>query len=106
MVLYHREDNPSEVYSSPLYLYTILSPIAMIGLCLVTDSILLIIIYIAPIALLLLIVLLNRGMKILTKPHLIFFIVEVIMIAVILSDHVSYAVPEACKINMLHRVLV
>lgn len=80
MILYHREETLSEIYSSPLYLYTMLSPIAMIGLCLISNPTLLLIIYCSPIALLLLIILLNRDMKIFTKTNTIFYVIEIVYI--------------------------
>lgn len=62
-------------YDSPIYLYTMLSPAAMIGLMISASTTILVIIYCAPFALLILILLLNRNMNIFTKPNLRFFIV-------------------------------
>lgn len=109
MILYHREESISQIYPTPLYLYTVLSPIAMIGLCLITNPTLLLIVYCSPIALLLLIILLNRGMKIFTKTNTIFYVIEILYIGMsvgyILFDDIakSYLI---IAIDLLSLILI
>lgn len=57
----------------------------MIGLALATSQVILVVVYCAPLALLLLILLLNRNMKILTKPNIKFFLVEIVMIGLTIA---------------------
>lgn len=59
-----------------------LAPAAMIGLPMASSEIILVVIYCAPLALLFLIMLLNRNMKVFTKSNVKFFVVEAIMIGV------------------------
>ena len=82
MVIYHRGTISSLLYSSPIYLYTMLSPLAFIGFSFITISPLYCIIYCSPLALLLLILLLNRNMKICTKPNIVFYVIEILMVGV------------------------
>lgn len=57
----------------------------MIGIPLATSQLILVIVYCAPLALLLLILLLNRNMKIITRPNIKFFITELMMIGLIIA---------------------
>ena len=82
---YHEGTIANSVYESPIYLYTILSPAAFIGLPLATSQVILTVVYCAPFALLFLILLLNRNMKIFSKPNLKFFILEAAMVGLTLA---------------------
>ena len=82
---YHEGTIVSSTYESPIYLYTILTPAAMIGLPMASSQIVLAIIYCAPFGLLFLILLLNRNMKVFTRPNMKFFIVEAAMVGITIS---------------------
>lgn len=77
---YHKGTMEGSCYEVPIKLYTLLAPASLIGLMLVQSSAFLIIIYCSPLALLLLIVLLNRNMKIITFGNVLFFVTEAVMI--------------------------
>lgn len=64
---YHEDTLDQNIYDSPLFLYSMLSPASLIGLPMCTSKILIVIIFVSPLALLFLILLLNRNMKIFTK---------------------------------------
>ena len=61
---YHACTLDQYIYDGPLYLYTMLSPASMIGLPMANSSVYYVVIYASPVALLFLILLLNRNMKI------------------------------------------
>lgn len=82
---YHDGTIANTVYESPIYLYAMLSPAAFIGLPLATSQIILTVVYCAPFGLLFLILLLNRNMKIFSKPNLKFFILEAAMVGLTLA---------------------
>lgn len=77
---YHKGTLESPAYETPIHLYTVLAPTSLIGLMLVQSSVYLIIVYCSPLALLLLILLLNHNMKIITFSNFVFFITEIVMI--------------------------
>jgi hypothetical protein len=58
---FHSNSIDESIYEAPLYLYTMLSPIALVGLPLVSSSIFMYIIFAVPIGLLFLIILFNRN---------------------------------------------
>lgn len=72
---YHDDSTDNFAYDSPLYLYTILSPASMVGIALSSSEIVLLIVYCSPIALLALILLLNRNMKVFTRENIKFLVV-------------------------------
>lgn len=64
---YHQGTLQVFAYDLPIHLYTIMQPANMLGLMMSTSTTILVIIFCAPFALLILIVLLNRNMKIISK---------------------------------------
>jgi hypothetical protein len=64
---YHQGTLQVFAYDLPIHLYTIMQPANLLGLMMATSTTILVIIYCAPFALLILIVLLNRNMKIISK---------------------------------------
>lgn len=82
---YHEGTIGNFAYDSPIYLYTMLAPTTMIGLPLATSETILVVVYCAPFALLILILLLNRNMKVFTKNNIKFFIVELLMVGLTMA---------------------
>lgn len=82
---YHKEQLDETVYDGPIYLYTMLSPATFIGLPMTSSKLLMIIIYISPVALLFLILLLNRHMKIFTRSKVKVYLSEIVSIALTIA---------------------
>ncbi len=87
---YHRNSLSEEIYQGPFYLYAMLTNAITIGIPLISESSLLLIIYLAPLGLLVLIAILNRDITILSRSSIQFFIIEAVMggmgVAVVLAN--------------------
>ncbi len=87
---YHRNSLSEEIYQGPFYLYAMLTNAITIGIPLISESSLLLIIYLAPLGLLVLITILNRDITILSRSSIQFFIIEAVMggmgVAVVLAN--------------------
>lgn len=79
-----------------------IAPISLIGLAMVSSKTMLIVVYCSPFALLLLILLLNRNMKILSFDNIKFFVVEVLMVALTLT---FVFLPESFRVYLLVAIL-
>ena len=80
---YHQQKMEEHIYPAPIYLYTLLSPLGMIGLPLVSSSGLILLMYCIPFGLLILIIILNKDFKIFTIPNVLFYITELVLIGLI-----------------------
>jgi hypothetical protein len=87
---YHRNSLSEEIYKGPFYLYAMLTNAITIGIPFISESSLLLIIYLAPLGLLVLITILNRDIAILSRSSIQFFIIEAVMggmgVAVVLAN--------------------
>ena len=72
---YHYDQLDSNIFTSPFYLYNILSPAVLLVLPLVQDTNLIFLIYAVPLAILLIIVILNRQDRIFTVKNCLFYLV-------------------------------
>lgn len=76
--VFHRSEmEKDEVYEPELSLYSMLSPIGMLGLGMAQSVYVYLPIYLSPLALLLLIVLLNRSYEIISRAKVLFYLIEV-----------------------------
>ena len=62
-----------------------LAPLSLMGLPLATSKVFLVVIYCSPLALLILILLLNRNMKIFTKENIKFYVTEIMGVGLIIT---------------------
>jgi hypothetical protein len=76
---FHKNQLDSSAFEHEIYLYVTLSPLSIIGLPMVQSTFLYILVYLSPLALLLLIILLNRNYQIFTKPKIVFYFVEALL---------------------------
>jgi hypothetical protein len=88
-----------------------LSPLSIAGLPMVKSQFLYLLVYLAPLALLLLIILLNRNYEIFTKAKIFFYLVEIMMptfavLFVIVSDTIkSVIVTIAIAVSILLMII-
>ena len=72
---YHKNSMSEEIFQAPLYIYCMLMNVAGIGIPLTKQSSMLLIIFLAPLGLLILIIVLNKEMRIVDKNNIKFCIV-------------------------------
>lgn len=77
---YHHKTLDESIYPAPLYLYTMLAPLTMLGLPFMDSGGMIVLIYCIQFGLLILIIILSRDFTIFTKPNVIFYLTELIFI--------------------------
>lgn len=75
IVKFHKQELEEDVYAQEIYLYSILSPLSIIGLPLISSTFYYYVIFLAPIGLLFMLILFNRNYEICSKIKVLFYIV-------------------------------
>lgn len=79
IVKFHKQELEEDIYAQEIYLYSIMSPLSIIGLPLVSSTFYYYVIFLSPIGLLFMLILFNRNYEICSKVKVLFYIVEVLM---------------------------